>query len=272
MFCAMTNRFGVVLHLEDTRWAAAERVSETVIAAVLLLHERSVEDIAPQLSATELEHVIELVGRSPRLYPPGTLDALKTKRMTSLTPMAARLLPSATTKEQAAAHPRPEHRRPLARPEARQGTAERPNRLNAEKPSGFRGPPARESISATATSSTPHATRNWHRRGSRTFSATDPLHRLCNSGGTVMAKPSYKTATYPLACVNHRAMELHVLTILISPLRGVGDGYQKHCRFCAAGEPSGRQERCCNRYRQLPRRCWLCCRRYRRWPCFEHPD
>ncbi len=62
------------------RWAAAEGVSETVIAAVLLLHERSVEEIAPELSATELEQVIKLVGRSPRVYAPGTLDALKQRR------------------------------------------------------------------------------------------------------------------------------------------------------------------------------------------------
>jgi hypothetical protein len=60
---AMANRFGVILHPVDVRWAAAECVSETVIAAVLLLHVRSVDDIAPQLSATELEQVITLVGR-----------------------------------------------------------------------------------------------------------------------------------------------------------------------------------------------------------------
>jgi hypothetical protein len=76
----MTNRFGVPLHPDDMRWAAAEGVSETVIAAVLLLHERSVEEIAPELSAVELEQVIKLVGRSPRVYPPGTFDALKQRR------------------------------------------------------------------------------------------------------------------------------------------------------------------------------------------------
>ena len=32
---AMTNRFGVTLHPDDVRWAAAEGVSETVIAAVV---------------------------------------------------------------------------------------------------------------------------------------------------------------------------------------------------------------------------------------------
>jgi len=80
MFRRMTNRFGVVLHTESVRWAAAEGVSEDVIAAVLLLHEHSVDEIAPKLSAIELEQVIKLVGRSPRLYPPGILDALNQRR------------------------------------------------------------------------------------------------------------------------------------------------------------------------------------------------
>ena len=62
------------------RWAAAEGVSETVIAAVLLLHERSVKEIAAELSAAELDQVVKLVARSPRVYPPGTLDALKQRR------------------------------------------------------------------------------------------------------------------------------------------------------------------------------------------------
>ena len=76
----MTNRFDILLHPDDMRWAAAEGVSETVIAAVLLLHERSVDEIVPKLSVAELEQVIKLVGRSPRVYPPGTLDALKQRR------------------------------------------------------------------------------------------------------------------------------------------------------------------------------------------------
>jgi hypothetical protein len=79
IFLHMSNRFDL-LHPDDVRWAAAEGVSETVIAAVLLLHERSVEHIVAELSAVELEQVIKLVGRSPRVYPPGTLDALKHRR------------------------------------------------------------------------------------------------------------------------------------------------------------------------------------------------
>jgi hypothetical protein len=76
----MRNRFGLLLDPDDVRWAAAEGVSETVIAAVLLLHERSVEQIVAELNAVELEQVIKLVGRSPRVYPPGTLGTLKQRR------------------------------------------------------------------------------------------------------------------------------------------------------------------------------------------------
>ena len=71
----MTNRFGVVLHPPDVRWAAAESVSETVIAAVLLLHERIVDEMVPELTAAELEHIIKPVERSPRLYAPRMLEA-----------------------------------------------------------------------------------------------------------------------------------------------------------------------------------------------------
>ena len=88
----MTNCFGFDLPPDRLRWAAAEGVSEDVIAAVLLLHERSVEEIVPQLSPLELEKVIELVDRNPRLYPPGIVQALKQRRvLTATTPPAERL-------------------------------------------------------------------------------------------------------------------------------------------------------------------------------------
>jgi len=43
------------------------------------------KSIVPKLSAVELEQVIKLVGRSPRVYPPDTLDTLKQRR-TSTSP------------------------------------------------------------------------------------------------------------------------------------------------------------------------------------------
>jgi hypothetical protein len=109
----MTNRFGFDLPPDRLRWAAAEGVSEDVIAAVLLLHERSVEEIVPQLSPAELEKVIELVGRSPRLYPRGILEALdQHKSSPASAPIAQSVPPNASSKEEAtpsaiAAHPPP---------------------------------------------------------------------------------------------------------------------------------------------------------------------
>jgi hypothetical protein len=94
--CSMTNRFGFDLYPKEVRWAAAEGVSEDVIAAVLLLHDRSVDEIVPRLSATELEKVIELVGRSPRLYPRGILEALDRHRsLLATAPIAQSVPPNA---------------------------------------------------------------------------------------------------------------------------------------------------------------------------------
>ena len=75
----MANRFGITLNEEDLRWAAAEGVSEAVIAAIRLIPERSVDEIVAKLTGRELEQVIKLVGLSPNCYPPGTLEALKSK-------------------------------------------------------------------------------------------------------------------------------------------------------------------------------------------------
>jgi hypothetical protein len=76
----MTNRYGVPLHPDSLKWAAAENVSETVIAAVLLLHERRVDEIAGKLTPAELADVTRLVSRCPSCYPPGAYDALKALR------------------------------------------------------------------------------------------------------------------------------------------------------------------------------------------------
>ena len=140
----MSNAFGFVLDDASVRRAAVEGVPETVTAAIYLLHERSVGEVVAKLTLEELGHVIRLVGRCPSCYPAGTLDALKSKRMASLTPTAASLLPNA---RRDAAAP--------ARPEARQGTPERPARPNAPpKPTDFRGPSARESSGKAAKSGT----------------------------------------------------------------------------------------------------------------------
>ena len=64
-----------------------------------------------ELSAAELEQVIVLVGRSPRVYPPGTLDALKSKRNASPTPMAESRAKKQTPSTAGADHPLRDHTR-----------------------------------------------------------------------------------------------------------------------------------------------------------------
>ena len=76
----MSNLFGISLDQSWLRWAAVESVTETVIAAVALLHERSVEEIAGKLTSAELADVTRLVSRCPSCYPPGAYDALKALR------------------------------------------------------------------------------------------------------------------------------------------------------------------------------------------------
>jgi hypothetical protein len=81
----MTNPYGITLDEASLRWAAAEGVPEAVIAAICLLDQKSVDEIVAKLSPVELEQIIKIVGRSPRAYPPGALEALKGKRnLTSL--------------------------------------------------------------------------------------------------------------------------------------------------------------------------------------------
>jgi hypothetical protein len=80
MLGAMGNPYGITLDDASLRWAAAEGVSEAVIAAICLLDQKSVDEIVAKLTTAELEQVIKIVGRSPRGYPPGAYDALKGKR------------------------------------------------------------------------------------------------------------------------------------------------------------------------------------------------
>jgi hypothetical protein len=78
----MTNAYGVVLDDASLRWATAESVPETVIAAICLLETRSVDEIVARLTPPELEQVIRIVGRCPRAYPPGAYEALEGHRRT----------------------------------------------------------------------------------------------------------------------------------------------------------------------------------------------
>jgi hypothetical protein len=100
----MSNPYGVVLDDESLRWAAAESVSEAVIAAICLLETRSVDEIVAALTTVELEQVIKIVGRCPRCYPPGAYDALKGHRRTPLPKPQPGINPGAERLQRSAEH------------------------------------------------------------------------------------------------------------------------------------------------------------------------
>ena len=97
----MSNRFGIALDQASLRWAAAEGVSETVIAAVLQLHERSVDEIAAKITPEELGDVTRLVSRCPNCYPPGAYDALKARRNVAAERSATRTTAGASAQSSA---------------------------------------------------------------------------------------------------------------------------------------------------------------------------
>ncbi len=61
----MANPYGITLDDASLRWAAAEGVPESVIAAVCLLGPKSVDEIVARLTTDELGQVIKIAGRSP---------------------------------------------------------------------------------------------------------------------------------------------------------------------------------------------------------------
>ena len=74
----MSNRYGITLDSEWIEWAAKEKASETVAAALLLICEtRPVHEAAAKLTPVEFERVVDVVHRSPDHFPSGTLAALK---------------------------------------------------------------------------------------------------------------------------------------------------------------------------------------------------
>jgi hypothetical protein len=115
----LSESFSTVRQCDGPPWRVCLR---RVIAAVSLLDERSIDEIVAKLRPGELEQVIKLVGRSPRCYPPGTLDALKSHRQVpSPEPVASTSTNVASRQPAAPMKPNAEHMR-----QAREHRSERP--------------------------------------------------------------------------------------------------------------------------------------------------
>ena len=77
----MSNRYGITLDSEWIEWAAKEKASETVAAALLLICEtRPAHEVAAKLTACEFKQVIDVVRRWPNNFASGTLAALETQK------------------------------------------------------------------------------------------------------------------------------------------------------------------------------------------------
>jgi hypothetical protein len=70
--------FGYELDTDGKSWARGEAASEAVIMAIYLLCDGAdVAGTAAKLTPDERKKLIHIVGRSPRCYPSGLLDALR---------------------------------------------------------------------------------------------------------------------------------------------------------------------------------------------------
>ena len=124
----MANPYGITLDDRSLRWAAAEGVPESVIAAICLLPVRSVDEIVARLSPAELGEVVNIVGRSPSCYPPGAYATRKGKRDLASPPPRADSRP---LKVAANERPRPPQKATALRQLARQPQKATPHRQHA---------------------------------------------------------------------------------------------------------------------------------------------
>ncbi len=88
-------------------------MSESVIAAICLLGEKTVDNIVAKLSPAELGQVIKIVGRSPNCYPLGAYAALKDKRDLASRPPQVDTRPLKVPRKEQAVLPTQE--RPMSR-------------------------------------------------------------------------------------------------------------------------------------------------------------
>ena len=76
----MSNRYGIALDSAWTEWAATEKVSETVAAAVLLICKTCpLHEVVAKLTPGEFARVVDIVRRSPDHFPSCTLAALESR-------------------------------------------------------------------------------------------------------------------------------------------------------------------------------------------------
>jgi hypothetical protein len=83
----MSNPYGITLNREWSEWAAKFGASPTVAAALFLISERHPShEVMAKLTPGEVEQVAKIVQRWPDCFPPGSVDALKSRSLTLARP------------------------------------------------------------------------------------------------------------------------------------------------------------------------------------------
>ena len=100
---AMSNPYGISLDREWTEWVAKAGVSPTVAAALFLISERHPShEVMAKLTPSEVEQVAKIVRRWPDCFPPGSVDALKSRGQTLAQPPSVRVSADPTSRRRPA--------------------------------------------------------------------------------------------------------------------------------------------------------------------------
>ena len=99
----MTNPYGITLDREWSEWAAKFGASPTVAAALFLISERHPShEVMAKLTPGEVEQVAKIVRRWPDCFPPGSVDALKSRSLTLAQPPSVGVSADPTSKRRPA--------------------------------------------------------------------------------------------------------------------------------------------------------------------------
>jgi hypothetical protein len=100
---AMRNPYGITLDREWSEWAAKFGASPTVAAALFLISARHPpHEVMTKLTLGEVKQVAAIVQRWPDCFPPGSLDALKSRSLKLAQPPSVGVSADPTSKRRPA--------------------------------------------------------------------------------------------------------------------------------------------------------------------------
>ena len=221
----MSKPYGITLDPAWIAWAAKEKVSETVAAAVLLIcQNRPAHEVVAKLTPWEFERVVDIVRRSPDHFPFGTLAALNSPRPIPASPkQSASFLIDRDIRQRPVGIASPDTSLGAQRPldaEAKPGNSQAPHqRLARTSPDTLRERQARAIRAAPGGLHRTHERRFNSVRAPQTASKLDPT----SAAEPDRAVTPEKAGTHPgtLADILRRRMVVEDLNGLGLSIRGI---------------------------------------------------